>query len=222
MKKWALALIQIDGIDFNGAIVVGDAGAKNAKMEDKVVIEMVRFPSFHSEGEGVIIDVLGPHGRPGVDTMLIMNQYGLESDFPDGVMDCARKQADLFDESISDGRVDLTEEMIITIDPKDARDFDDAISLKKIENGHWLLGVHIADVSHFVQPNTAIDDEGLQPRNKCFICRIALYLCCRKLFRTTLASLQPEKLRYAMSAFIEFYCRWCQGWHRSQTNCNKK
>ena len=74
--------VQIDGIDFNGAIVVGDAGAKNAKMEDKVVIEMVRFPSFHSEGEGVIIDVLGPHGRPGVDTMLIMNQYDWRVIFP--------------------------------------------------------------------------------------------------------------------------------------------
>ena len=195
--------VQIDGIDFNGAIVVGDAGAKNAKMEDKVVIEMVRFPSFHSEGEGVIIDVLGPHGRPGVDTMLIMNQYGLESDFPDGVMDCARKQADLFDESISDGRVDLTEEMIITIDPKDARDFDDAISLKKIENGHWLLGVHIADVSHFVQPNTAIDDEAYNRGTSVYLPdRVVPML--PEIISNNLASLQPEKLRYAMSAFIEF------------------
>lgn len=195
--------VQIDGNDFNEPISVGDAGAKDAKPGDKVVLEMVHFPSFHSPGEAVLIEVLGPHGRPGVDTMLVMNQYGLVAEFPDRVLEDAREQAEKFDETVSGDRVDLTEENIITIDPKDARDFDDAISLKRTENGHWLLGVHIADVSHFVRPNTALDDEAYQRGTSVYLPdRVVPML--PEIISNNLASLQPDRVRYAMTAFIEF------------------
>ena len=123
------------------------------------MIEMVRFPTPRIQGEGVITNVLGDHAKPGVDTQLVMAEFSLPRGFPEDALDDAREQADKFDESIEDGRVDLTESIVITIDPKDARDFDDAISLEIIDNDHWRLGVHIADVSHFVKPNTALDDE---------------------------------------------------------------
>ncbi len=129
----------------------GRSGAKNAQPDDKVVFEMVRFPSHFHDGEGVIVEVLGPRGAPGVDTLSIIREFDLPEEFADDALDEARAQADEFDESMA-GRLDLTGETVITIDPVDARDFDDAISLARLENGHWRLGVHIADVSHFVRP----------------------------------------------------------------------
>ena len=81
--------------------------------------------------------------------------------FPERVLEDARRQADTFSSSVPAGRQDLTDEIIVTIDPKDARDFDDAISLTRLERGHWLLGVHIADVAHFVQKGSALDQEAL-------------------------------------------------------------
>src|SRR6185295_4425631 len=129
---------------------------KGVRPDDKVVIEMVHFPSHTRDGEGVLVEVLGPRGQPGVDTMSIIYEFNLPGDFAEDVLAESRKQADKFDESIGRGRRDLTEQTIITIDPIDARDFDDAISLEKMPNGRWMLGVHIADVSHFVEPKTPL------------------------------------------------------------------
>ncbi|MEC9091611.1 MAG: ribonuclease R, partial [Planctomycetota bacterium] len=195
--------VQIDGKEFNEPILAEDSAAKNCHEGDKVVLEMVRFPSSHTEGEGVIVEVLGPHGQPGVDTQLIMNQYGLEPGFSEAVLDCARFEADQFDESITGTRIDLTEETIVTIDPKDARDFDDAISLQKIANGHWLLGVHIADVSHFVKPNTVLDDEAYNRGTSVYLPDRVIPML-PEIISNNLASLQPDRVRYALSAMIEF------------------
>ena len=197
------AYVDIDGYDFFRPVEVGDAGAKNASPGDKVVIEMVRFPSNHTEGEAVVIKVLGPQGKPGVDTLLIMNQYGLEGEFPESVLENSRQQASQFDESIGDNRCDFTDQPVVTIDPQDARDFDDAISLKKLKNGHWLLGVHIADVSHFVKPSTPLDDEAYQRGTSVYLPDRVIPML-PEIISNNLASLQPDRVRYAMSAFIEF------------------
>src|SRR5262249_55851248 len=140
--------VQVDGTLFSRPVYVGDPGAKNAQPDDKVVFEMVRFPSHVHDGEGVITEVLGARGAPGVDTLSVIREFNLPGDFPEHALSEARHQAERFDESTA-GRVDLTDETIITIDPVDARDFDDAVSVERRANGHWRLGVHIADVSHF-------------------------------------------------------------------------
>src|SRR5690606_5312456 len=140
--------VRVDGNLFSRSVYVGDPGAKNAREGDKVVFEMVRFPSYMHDGEGVIVEVLGPRGAPGVDTLSIIREYNLPGDFDEDALQEAREQSKRFNEEIEEGRHDLTGETIITIDPVDARDFDDAISLTRLENGHWLLGVHIADVAH--------------------------------------------------------------------------
>ncbi len=155
------AYVKIDGAMFARPIGVGDPGAKNAQPDDKVVVEMLRFPSPLHDGEGVIAEVLGPRGTPGVDTLSIIREFNLPDRFAEDAIEEADRQADAFDESIG-GRKDFTGETIVTIDPVDARDFDDAISLERLENGHWRLGVHIADVSHFVRPKTALDREALE------------------------------------------------------------
>lgn len=195
-------IVRIDGKIFADPISVGDAGAKNVQPGDKVVIEMVRFPSHIYEGEAVIVEVLGARGQPGVDTLSIIHEFGLPTDFPEDVLADARAQADAFDESVA-GRLDLTADTIITIDPIDARDFDDAISLTELPNGHWRLGVHIADVSHFVRPRSALDREARDRATSVYLPDRVLPML-PEIISNNLASLQPDKVRYAKTVFIEF------------------
>lgn len=195
--------VQVDGNVFARPIYVGDPGARNVQPDDKVVIEMLRFPNHYREGEAVIVEVLGPIGKPGVDTRSVMREFGLPDRFPDDVLEDARKQAELFEESIPEDRLDLTGETIITIDPADARDFDDAISLSRDENGFWRLGVHIADVAHFVQPKTPLDREAQKRSTSVYLPgRVVPML--PEVISNGLASLQPRKLRFAKTVFIEF------------------
>ena len=196
------AFVQVDGTLFAQPIFVGDPGAKNARPDDKVVVEMIRFPSPMHDGEGVIIEVLGPQGQPGVDTLSIIREFSLPEEFAADALDEARQEAARFDESIA-GRLDLTGETIVTIDPVDARDFDDAISLEKLDNGHWRLGVHIADVSHFVRPRTALDREAHNRGTSVYLPDRVLPML-PELISNGLASLQPDKVRYTKSVFMEY------------------
>lgn len=195
--------VQIDGTLFKQPIPVGDPGAKNAQPDDKVVIEMIRFPTHTRDGEGVITDVLGSRGQPGVDTLSIIHEFNLPDSFTQAALDVARAVADTFDETIPPDRLDLTGETIITIDPLTARDFDDAISLVQIEKGHWLLGVHIADVAHFVRPGTALDREAYQRGTSVYLPDRVLPML-PEVISNGLASLQPDRVRFTKTALIEF------------------
>ncbi len=195
--------VRIDGTAFDTPIHVGDPGAKGAKPEDKVVIEMLRFPSPNRPGEAVLTEVLGQHGDPGVDTMTVIHSMGLPHQFPETVLDDARRQADAFKEDHLAGRTDLSAETIITIDPADARDFDDAISLSKSDDGHWHLGVHIADVAHFVPPASPLDQEARKRGTSVYLPRHVIPML-PELISNGLASLQQGQLRYTKTAFIEF------------------
>ena len=163
--------VEIDGTDFNEPISVGDPGAKGAVNEDKVVIEMLRFPTAQHPGEAVLTKVLGPHGEVGIDTQMIIHEFGLPQEFPEDVLEEARLAAENFTDVIPEWREDLTALTIVTIDPVDVRDFDDAISLSREENGHWLLGVHIADVAAFVTTGSALDREAALCGEPAFTCR---------------------------------------------------
>src|SRR5216683_2707691 len=134
--------VRVDGTVFSHSIYVGDPGAKGARPEDKVVFEMLRFPSAEDRGEGVLTEVLGPRGQPGVDTLSIIREFGLPDRFPKDVLEEARQQASAFHEDELDGREDFTADTVVTIDPADARDFDDAVSLvQDSRSKHWLLTV---------------------------------------------------------------------------------
>ncbi len=201
-EQAGMGMVQIDGKLFQKPIFVGDPGAKGARVDDKVVVDMVRFPSHTRDGEGVIVDILGQRGEPGVDTMSIIHEFNLPGEFDDAALDDAREQAAKFDESIPKGRRDLTEETIITIDPVDARDFDDAISLEKNKQGHWVLGVHIADVSHFVRAKSPLDREAHDRATSVYLPDRVIPML-PEIISNNLASLQPDKVRYALTALIE-------------------
>lgn len=195
--------VQVDGTLFARPIFVGDPGAKNAQPDDKVVFEMVRFPTHTHDGEGVITEVLGSRGAPGVDTLSIIREFNLTEEFAAEVLDAARAEADAFDETNLADRLDLTDETIITIDPVDARDFDDAISLRREPNGHWLLGVHIADVSHFVRPRSPLDRAAYERGTSVYLPDRVIPML-PEIISNGLASLQPDRVRYTKTAFLEF------------------
>lgn len=195
--------VHVDGKIFNSPIHVGDPGAKGVRSEDKVVIDILHFPSKNYLGQGVIAKVLGPHGKPGVDLLSIIYEFGIPLDFPDEVLAEAREQASLFDETKLGNRRDLTRETIVTIDPADARDFDDAISLTRDEKGHWLLGVHIADVAHFVKEGSLLDREAKHRGTSVYLPGRVIPML-PEIISNGLASLQEGQVRFTKSAFIEF------------------
>jgi len=197
------AYVTIDGGHVDEPVYVGDSGAKGAKVNDKVVLELVRFPTATEAAEGVITHVLGPHGEPGIDCLSIIHEFNLPDEFPEAVMEAAREQVRQFDETDLGGRLDLTHDTIVTIDPVDARDFDDAISLTHDEKGHWRLGVHIADVAHFVQPGSPLDKEAVHRGTSVYLPDRVLPMLPEQI-SNGLASLQAGHVRFTKSAFIDF------------------
>jgi ribonuclease R len=195
--------VKIDGTNFARPVSVGDPGAKGARQDDKVVVEMVRFPTYLRDGEGVIVEVLGPAGAAGVDTLTVIHEFGLPGAFPEPALAEARRQAELFREEVPAGRRDLTDRVVVTIDPVDARDFDDAISLERIERGHWVLGVHIADVSHFVVAGSPLDQEARSRGTSVYLPDRVIPML-PEIVSNNLASLQPHRVRYARTCWIEF------------------
>lgn len=197
--------VRVDGTVFSHSIWVGDPGAKGAKPGDKVVIEMLRFPTQEDRrGEAVITEILGPRGQPGVDTLSIIREYGLPDRFSPDVIAEARQVAAAFDENNWHGRDDFTKTLTITIDPVDARDFDDAVSLTRDpESGHWELAVHIADVSYFVTPGSNLDKEARKRGNSVYLPQRVIPML-PEILSNSLASLQEGRPRFVKSVFIEY------------------
>ena len=202
-EEWNVGKVRIDGGVFSDPVSVGDPGAKGVQPGDKVVIEIVRFPTHTHPGEAVLTKILGARGEPGVDLQAIIHEYGLPDEFPEEVLAAARDQADTFDPENPGDRLDLTGETIVTIDPADARDFDDAISLSKSEDGNWHLSVHIADVAHFVQEGGALDQEAKQRGTSVYLPgRVVPML--PETISNSLASLQQDQVRFTKTVKIEF------------------
>lgn len=206
------AFVEVDGGVFKRPVKVGDAKATRAIPGDKVVLEITHYPCHFSRGEGVIVEVLGKRGTPGLDTLLIMREYNLPEHFPEKVLREARNEAYAFEKVSSNdvsaaeawpGRLDLRGETILTIDPEDARDFDDAVSLVRLPNRHWRLGVHIADVAHFVRPGSAMDAEARQRSTSVYLPDRVIPML-PEVISNSLASLQPEKLRPAKSVILDY------------------
>ncbi len=197
-------LVRVDGTVFSHSIYVGDPGAKGAKNNDKVVFEMVCFPSAEDRGEGVITEILGPRGQPGVDTLSVIRAFNLPDEFPEDAKEEARHQSETFSETDLEGREDFTGEIVVTIDPVDARDFDDAISLTQDEEtGHWQLGVYIADVGAFVPPGGPLDREARKRATSIYLPQRVIPMF-PELISNHLASLQQGKVRYVKAAVVDF------------------
>ena len=195
--------VKVDGTTFHRPLYVGDPGAKGAKPDDKVAMEIVRYPTPEIEGEGVITEILGARGQPGVDTLTVIRAFNIPDQFDDDTLEDARHQARKFNEEDVEGRLDLREEPTVTIDPADARDFDDAITLSRDERGYWRLGVHIADVGHFVRAGSALDRTARKRGTSVYLPDRVIPML-PEVLSNSLASLQEGRTRYTMSAILEF------------------
>jgi ribonuclease R len=182
---------------------VTDISAKNAKQKDKVVVEIITWPTEKYLAQGVITEVLGKAGQYETEISSIIHQFHLPCDFDESCLQQARKAAAEFDTENLDGREDITDKLIITIDPADAKDFDDAISLEKDNDGNWILGVHIADVSQFIPPDSPLDKEAYLRGNSIYLPGRTIPML-PEILSNGICSLQPEQKRFCKSAYITY------------------
>ena len=196
-----------DGKSLYGRVVIHDPGAKNAKEGDKVVIELVHYPEGDYLAEGVITKVLGEAGRPDVETQAVIVAHGLRTEFPDEAVNQARNASRSFEKDAKGPwpeREDLTSTFTFTIDPPDAKDFDDAISITHDKaSDEWTLGVHIADVSHFIGPGSHLDREAEVRGNSVYLPRLVIPML-PEVLSNGVCSLQEGVNRFTKSAFITF------------------
>ncbi len=191
-----------DGSTLHAPILIDDPKAKRVSVGVQAVVEVVSYPTQRAPARGVIVKVLGPAGDPGVDAQSIIEQFQLPGEFPDDALAQARKMVAGFDpEHAADGRLDLREITIITIDPVDAKDFDDAISLTRDDRGLWELGVHIADVVHFVPEGGPLDQEARERANSVYLPDMVIPML-PEVLSNGVCSLQEGEPRLTRSVFI--------------------
>ena len=169
---------------------------------DKVVVRLEAWESRHVNPEGEIIEVLGPASAPGIDMLSIIRKYHLPTEFPRDVLNQAKGIPETVDARQFEGREDLRGEFIVTIDPDDARDFDDAIHVEKIGGG-WRLGVHIADVAAYVEPDSPLDREARRRGNSVYLPDRVIPMLPERL-SNGVCSLNPGVDRLTHSVFIHF------------------
>ncbi len=169
---------------------------------DKVVVRLEAWESRHVNPEGEIIEVLGPASAPGIDMLSIIRKYHLPTEFPRDVLDQVKGIPETVDARQFEGREDLRGEFIVTIDPDDARDFDDAIHVEKIESG-WRLGVHIADVAAYVERDSPLDREARRRGNSVYLPDRVIPMLPERL-SNGVCSLNPGVDRLTHSVFIHF------------------
>jgi len=192
-----------DGKEMTTPILIRDIGTAGPKAGAKVVAEIVKYGGDGELPTGVIVETLGAAGKIEVETLSVIRAFGLPDEFSAEALADARRAVDEFDPSDAAGRKDIASQMTITIDPPDARDFDDAISLKTAGDGQVTLGVHIADVSHFVREQTALDDEARTRATSVYFPRKVLPML-PEILSNGVCSLQEGQRRYAKSAFITY------------------
>ncbi len=174
----------------------------SANVGDKVVVRLDAWESRHINPEGDIIEVLGPASMPGIDMLSIIRKYHLPGEFPKDVLDQAERISEQVEARQLEGREDLREEFIVTIDPDDARDFDDAIQVEKTTSG-WRLGVHIADVAAYVEPMSALDREARMRGNSVYLPDRVIPMLPERL-SNGVCSLNPGVDRLTHSVFVQF------------------
>ncbi|MDO9510870.1 MAG: ribonuclease R [Bacteroidales bacterium] len=175
---------------------------KEAKNGDKVIVALTDWPENAKNPFGEVIQVLGRPGENNVEMQSILVEYN----FPLSFTAAAENEADKIPDKISQEEIkkrrDIRQTWTITIDPADAKDFDDALSLSKMSNGHWEVGVHIADVSHYVIPGSAIDDEAVDRGTSVYLVDRVIPMLPEKL-SNFVCSLRPKEDKLCFSAIFE-------------------
>ena len=192
--------VQPDNKRFTRDIYITDPA--EAKEGQKVVVTLEDWQDKYLNPEGKVVEVLGYPDDPGVDILTLIKEYQLPLGFPEEV----EKETGMLSEKISliecSRRVDLRNKICFTIDPWDAKDYDDAVSLEKLENGNYLLDVHIADVSYYVKKNSKLDKEALSRGNSIYLADRVIPMLPENL-SNLICSLRPKEEKLTYSCLIE-------------------
>ncbi|MFZ5965729.1 MAG: ribonuclease R [Bacillota bacterium] len=191
-----------DDSRINMDIYIPKSEVNGAKDGFKVVAQITRWPEPRRNPEGKIIEVLGHKDDIGTDILSIIRKYKLPETFPQKVENEAASIPETVPEEEISRRRDLRNERIVTIDGEDAKDLDDAVSVKRLENGHYLLGVHIADVTHYVKEGKPLDKEALKRATSVYLVDRVIPMLPKKL-SNGVCSLNPKVDRLTLSVNME-------------------
>jgi len=191
-----------DNVRIHRDIYIPVAEINEAKEGQKVVCKLIEWEDSNQNPVGKVTDVLGFPEDPGVDLLTVIKNFNLPEEFPQDVLNEAELQTSKNIENELSNRLDLTNECIYTIDPFDAKDHDDAISIEKDKNG-YKLGVHIADVSFWVEPGTELDKEAFLRGNSVYLPGKVIPML-PEILSNDVCSLKPNRKRLAFSIFINF------------------
>ena len=174
----------------------------NATDKYKVLVEITGWPQKYKNPIGIVVEVLGPPGEHSTEIHSIIAEFGLPGAFSEEV----EQEADALSDEVTakdiNERKDFRTTTTFTIDPEDAKDFDDAISFKKLDNGNYEIGVHIADVTHYVKPGTKLDDEALDRATSVYLVDRVIPMLPERL-SNGLCSLRPKEDKFTYSAVFE-------------------
>ncbi|GAA4308993.1 ribonuclease R [Nibribacter koreensis] len=184
-------------------VFVGERNLADAKDGDKVMVKVTEWPEDPKKSPtGEIIRVFGPAGEHNAEIHAIMAEFGLPFEFPESV----EAEADAIPEGITKEEIakrrDFRDVTTFTIDPADAKDFDDALSMRQLENGNWEIGVHIADVTHYVQPNTKLEKEAYRRATSVYLVDRTIPMLPERL-SNGLCSLRPNEDKLTFSVVFE-------------------
>jgi len=201
----SFAFVIPDDNRINRDIFIPKSKIMGAVTGQKVVVKIISYPEGRSSAEGEVIEILGHRNDPGVDILSIIRKHELPEQFPDEVMEEAIAVPDeIAEEDIkAQGRRDLRQEVIVTIDGADAKDLDDAVNVKILENGNYVLGVHIADVGYYVPEKSLLDQEAYRRGCSVYLVDRVIPMLPHRL-SNGICSLNPKVDRFTLSCEMEF------------------
>ncbi len=191
-----------DNKRISGDIFIPKDEFMNAKPGQKVVAEIVKWPEKRRNAEGRIVEIIGDKGEPGADILSVMKSHNLIENFDEDVIQQAEAISDSVTEDMLKGRRDLRKLRMVTIDGEDAKDLDDAVSIEKLPGDNYRLGVHIADVSHYVRENSPLDKEALKRGTSVYLVDRVIPMLPRKL-SNGICSLNPKVDRLAFTVMMD-------------------
>ncbi len=191
-----------DNKKFNKDIFIPKKFFNGARGNDKVVCRITQWPTEDRKPEGKIIEILGQKGDRYVEIASVIREHGLPEEFPKKVLDEAEKVAIEIPQEEIDRRLDLRDMNIFTIDGEDAKDLDDAVSIEVLDNGNYKLGVHIADVTHYVKEKSKLDKEALKRATSVYLVDKVIPML-PKTLSNGVCSLNPFEDKLTLSVFME-------------------
>ena len=191
-----------DNKNFGTDIFISKKNINKAKNNDKVVVKITKYPEKGKNAEGEIVEILGNINQAGVDMLSLIKEYNLPYEFQEDVIKEAKAIPMQIDEKEINKRTDFRNEEIFTIDGEDAKDLDDAVHVKKLDNGNYELGVHIADVSHYVKENSKLDKEAIVRGTSIYMLDRVIPMLPKEL-SNGICSLNQKEDRLSLSVIME-------------------